>query len=352
MMVEALRLLVTLLLTAVGYLVGGSVDAVAFDVDPSTARLVGALIGAGTGYVGGGLFGRSFSSILEQLPDRFLPQANGPELFAGAFGIIVGVVIGGALSAPLIAIAPGAIAWPAAALIVVSFSLIGGRLFATRSHDLLTVAGLRPRAPLVARRVDEAETAYLIDSSAAIDGRVLDLARMGLIEGRMWLTGFVIDELQGLADAADRSKRRRGQRGLEVLDALRSTATVELVVLEQEVPEIEEVDAKLLAVAERSSLYLVTTDGPLAKSAELRGIRVLNPAGLGDKLKQHVAVGEVVVVPLSKKGSEDGQGVGYLDDGTMVVVDGGAERVGEEINVEVTATTKTSVGRMLFGRPA
>ncbi len=352
MVVEALRLLVTLLLTAVGYMLGGAVDADVLDVDPGAARLLGALIGAGTGYVGGGLFGRGFSSRLIDLPARFMPKANGPELFAGAFGLIVGVIVGGALSAPLIGLLPGAIAWPAAGLIVLSLTLLGARLFAIRSHDLLAVAGLRPRAPLVARRLGDQEHSYVIDSSAAIDGRILELARTGLIEGRMWLPTFVIDEMQGLADSAEKSRRRRGRRGLEVCDALRSTAHVDVVVLEEEVPEVEDVDAKLLVVAERGGAQLITTDTHLATAAELRGIRVLNPAGLGDKLKRLVAVGEIVMVPVSKVGSSEGQGVGYLDDGTMVVIDGASDRIGDELEVEVTATTRTAIGWMLFGRPA
>lgn len=352
MMVEALRLLVTLLLTALGYTLGSRIDPALVDADPSTIRLVGALIGAGVGYVSGGLFGRGFRQRLDVLPQRFLPQADGQELFAGAFGLIVGVVLGGAVSAPLIALLPGAIAWPLAALIILSLALIGARLFAMRSHDLLTVAGLRPRAPLVARRLSDEEPSYLVDSSAAIDGRILELARIGLIEGRLWLPGFVIDELQGLADSAEKSRHRRGRRGLEILDALRSTAHVDVVVLDDEIPEVEDVDAKLILVAERSGAQIVTTDTHLAKAAELRGVRVLNPAGLGEKLKTSVAVGEIVSVPVSKVGSGEGQGVGYLDDGTMVVIDGASERVGEEISVEVTATTRTAIGRMLFGRPA
>lgn len=351
MIVEALRLLVTLLLTALGYSLGGRINP-SIEVDPGTVRLVSALIGAGVGYVGGGLFGRGFRQRLDVLPQRFLPQADGQELFAGAFGLIVGVVLGGALSAPIIALIPGTIAWPLAGLIVLSLALVGARLFAMRSHDLLTVAGLRPRAPLVARRIGQEEPSYVVDSSAAIDGRILELARMGLIEGRVWLPGFVIDEMQGLADSGEKSRRRRGRRGLEILDALRSTAHVEVVVLDDEIPEVEDVDAKLIIVAERSGAQLLTTDTHLAKAAELRGIRVLNPAGLGEKLKVAVAVGEIVTVPVSKTGSGEGQGVGYLDDGTMVVIDGASERIGEEIEVEVTATTRTAIGRMLFGRPA
>ena len=353
MIVELLRLLVTLIFTAAGYLVGGldGDGLLGNDFGPVNSQLIGAVIGAGLGYVGGGVFGRGFMERLDTLPQRLLPRASGPDLFAGGFGMVVGVLVGVVLSAPVIGLMPGPVAWPLSALIVVVFASFSARLFAQRSHDLLTVTGLRPHAPLVARSIGETDKAFVIDSSAAIDGRILELARSGLFDGRLWLPYFVIDELQGLADAGEKSRRRRGRRGLEMLEALRSTASVEVTLLEDSIPEFEEVDAKLLAVAERAGAALVTTDTNLARAAELRGIRVINPAGIGESLKPAIAAGEVVNVPISKQGSGPGQGVGYLDDGTMVVVEDAADRIGEEIDVEVTSTTRTAVGRMLFGRP-
>jgi len=126
----------------------------------------------------------------------------------------------------------------------------------------------------------------------------------------------------------------------------------QVAVLDDEIPEFEEVDAKLLALAERAGAILATTDTHLAKAAEIRGIRVLNPGVLGESLKPLIRAGEVVRVPVTKKGTELGQGVGYMDDGTMVVIENSSELVGTEIDVEVTSTTKTAIGRMLFGRPA
>lgn len=355
MLVELLRLLVTLVFTAIGYLVGGTGESGSIfgpDVEPANAQLIGAVIGAAFGYVSGGVFGRGFFRRLETLPQRLLPKASGADLFAGAFGLVVGLTVGAVVSAPIIALVPGAVAWPLAALIVTLAAAFSSRLFAQRSHDLLTMAGLRPQAPLVARRLDDETKAFVIDSSAAIDGRILELAKSGLFDGRLWLPYFVIDELQGLADAGEKSRRQRGRRGLEMLEALRSTASVDVTLLEDAIPEFEEVDAKLLAVAERAGASLVTTDTNLARAAELRGIRVINPAGIGENLKPAVAVGSTVTVPVSKAGSEPGQGVGYLADGTMVVIEGAADRIGEEIDVEVTSTTRTAVGRLLFGRPA
>ncbi len=160
----------------------------------------------------------------------------------------------------------------------------------------------------------------------------------------------MIDELQGLADARDRNRRRRARRGLDVLDALRDVAGVEFSVLEDTMPLQTEVDAKLLALAERLGATLVTTDHNLAKAAELRGLRVLNPHALGESLRPAVVNGDRFELTLEREGSEPGQGVGYLEDGTMVVVEGGAKLLGETVRVEVANTLRTSVGRLMFAR--
>lgn len=352
-MVELLRLLLTLVVTAVGYRIGTGIEAAPFgmEVDPATPRLIGSVLGAFLGYVVGGVFGRRFQRSLDNLPTSFLPQVSGPQLFAGAFGVMMGIVLGVVLSIPILAFTPLSIGWSVSTLLIVVFTIVSARLFASRAEDLLSMTGLRSRGPLVARRLDDDQKSYLIDSSAAIDGRILELAKIGLIEGQMWIPAFVIDELQGLADSAEKSRRRRGRRGLEVLDALQTADLSHVSVLEDEIPEFEEVDAKLLALADRAGAILATTDTHLAKAAEIRGIRVLNPGVVGENLKPLIRAGEVVRVPVTKPGTEQDQGVGYMDDGTMVVIDNGAQFVGQEIDIEVTSTTKTAVGRMLFGRP-
>lgn len=352
MLAEIIRLLFTLVVTAVGYELGTASDGMLLgaEFDPASGRLFGALLGAGIGYVAGGALARLFTRRLDTISGSFLPQVSGPELFAGGFGLLVGLVFGVVVSIPVVRFTRPSIGWTVAALIVAIFAAVGGRVFGTRSQDLLALTGLRPRGPLVARRLSDEDPSYLLDSSAAIDGRILDMVRMGVVAGRLWVPFFVVDEMQGLADAGEKSRRRRGKRGLEILDALRSTS-LDVAVLDDGVPEFDEVDAKLLELAQRSSSTLVTTDQPLAKAAELRGITVLNPGKLGETLKPMVAVGQVVNVPVTKTGQHPHQGVGYLDDGTMVVIEDAADLVGEEIDVEVTSTTKTAVGRMLFARP-
>lgn len=345
MYVEAVRLLTTLLLTAVGYRLGLDIDG----ADPARGAVVGAILGAGLGYVAGGVGGRFLRRLLKTAPKALVVNLSGPELFAGAVGATLGVVIGAVFSIPLVALFEFPIGWLAAALLVVLVGSVGGAVFAGRSTELLSAAGLQRRRPLVARRLDETEAALLMDSSAAIDGRVLDLVSSGVLDGRMFVPAFVIDEMQGLADAAERSTRRRGRRGLEMVEALQSLT--EVTVLDDEVPGVDDVDAKLIALAERAGARLVTTDTNLASAAQIRGIGVVNPATLGDKLQTPVAVGDSMTVHIVKLGTEAGQGVAYLDDGTMIVVRDAADHLGQELEIIVTSTTKTRIGRMLFGKP-
>jgi uncharacterized protein YacL len=350
--VEAVRLLVTLASTAIGLSIGRAIPGWINGTppDPDPWRFWGALVGAGVGYVLGGMLGRLVDRGLDAAP-RAAAQATGPQLFAGAFGVLAGVLVGAVLSVPAILMLPPVIGWPLAGLVVLVLASFGARLFSARAHELLS-PGIGAAA--WARGADPGgeEHGYLVDSSAAIDGRVLELARSGLIRGSYWVPSFVVDELQAVADAADKSKRRRGRRGLDVLDALRDVPGVGVSVLEDTVPEQHEVDGKLLTLASRLGASLITTDHNLARSAELRGIMVVNPHALGEALRPVVGAGDMVEVRIEKPGSEAGQGVGYLDDGTMVVVADAAAMVGETVEVEVGNLVRTSVGRMAFAQLA
>jgi uncharacterized protein YacL len=354
--VEAIRLLVTLATTAVGFTIGkawlewfpGS------GADPDFSVITGAVVGAGVGYVVGGVLGRVIRRGLDAAPKAFA-RATGPQLFAGTFGLIVGLMLGVVVGTPMVVLLPAIVGWPLAGLGVLVLSAFGARLFSARSTELLAVTGLRPRDPLQRKTVVE-ETAvrprYLLDSSAAIDGRILELARASLVAGDVWVPAFVVDELQAIADASDKNRRRRGRRGLDMLDALRDVPAISFVVLEESVPEHPEVDAKLLALAARLDVSLVTTDHNLARAAGLRGITVVNPHALGESLRPTLMSGDLLRVTIEKSGSEPGQGVGFLDDGTMVVVAGAASSIGSTLDVEVSNMLRTSVGRMVFARPS
>jgi uncharacterized protein YacL len=191
----------------------------------------------------------------------------------------------------------------------------------------------------------------LLDASAAIDGRVLPMWKASLLPSPLWVPSFIIWELQGIADSADPLRRRRGQRGLDMLTSLRE-AGAEVRVLDEDPVGTTEPDAKLVVLARRRGLPIVTSDANLAKAAELTGLQVLNLHALTELLRPPVLPGERAIVQLIKAGRENGQAVGYLDDGTRVVVERAVELLGSEIEVEVTSILQTSTGRMLFARRA
>lgn len=350
MVIEAVRLVVTLAATAAGFSIGraapGWTEAA---TNPETSAVVGAMIGAGIGYVAGGLIGRLVRRGIDRVP-AVVDHATGAQLFAGVFGFVAGLLVGAVAAVPAIVLLPEVLGWPLGALVVIVLASIGARLFTARSEDLLAAAGLATRhrpeaAPVGGRR-------YVVDTSAAIDGRVLELARSGLLRGEVILPGFVVDELQGIADSGQVHRRRRGRRGLDVMDALSTIDGVHTTVDERTFPGHPEVDAKLLALAEDQAAMLVTTDHNLARAAGLRGIEVLDPQAIGESLRSGPMAGDVVSLVVEKAGTEPGQGVGYLDDGTMVVIEDAASLVGRTIEIEIAGALRTSIGRLLFAKLA
>jgi uncharacterized protein YacL len=211
--------------------------------------------------------------------------------------------------------------------------------------------GLSTR-PLVRAHPFDGDDGFLIDTSAVMDGTLLPLVRSGLFRDDLMVPRFVLDELQGLADAADPTRQRRAKRGLEVLDVVRRESMLRVYVLDDEVPEIAAVDAKLVALAKRLQLRLLTTDANLVRVAEVQGVPTCNLRRLSVELGPDVNAGEVLQVDLTKPGREPGQGVGFLDDGSMVVVNDGAQLVGTgPVPLVATSVVPTSVGRIVFARP-
>ena len=321
--VEVARLLVVALATMAGLEVAGP---------------VGAALGTCLGYVAGGLAGRSLRRASGRLaarvsgtPATTLLGAAAGALLLGGLGALLGVVAMAGL--------PGRWGWPMLALAAWAGVYAGSHIGAAKGAELV--------AAIVKAPVDAAVPA-VVDTSAAMDGRLLDLTRAGFLPTPLGVAPFVLDELQGLADAADATRRRRARRGLEVLEVLRAEGA--LVVLADEVPERDAVDAKLLALAGRLGARLVTTDTNLVRVADLQGIRCLDLRRLGDD--DAPVAGQVVRVTVRREGRDEGQGVGFLDDGTMVVVADGASLVGEDVEVTITSSVDTSRGRLLFASPA
>jgi len=193
-------------------------------------------------------------------------------------------------------------------------------------------------------------TIKVVDTSALIDGRIYEIARIGFIEGKIVIPRFVLEELQNLADSTDPMVRTKGKKGLEIVSRLRNLEKPPVEIYERDFPWIRDVDAKLVELSRRLRAKLITTDYNLNKVASIKGIEILNINDLANALKPVVAVGEELVVFLVKEGKEKNQGVGYLDDGTMVVVDNAKHLIGHKIKVLVNNILQTSSGKIIFGR--
>jgi len=190
----------------------------------------------------------------------------------------------------------------------------------------------------------------ILDTSIIIDGRIADLCETGFIDGVLVVPQFVLKELQYIADSSDSMKRNRGRKGLDILQKLKKSSIVKVMISEADFPEVREVDIKLIELARQLNAKIITNDFNLNKVAQLRGIDVLNINELANALKPVVLPGEVMKVFILKEGKEANQGVGYLDDGTMVVVDNARKQMGKTIDITVTSVLQTTAGKMFFGK--
>jgi uncharacterized protein YacL len=240
--------------------------------------------------------------------------------------------------------------FPIFAFVLVALGLLGYRLGSARREAVLGMFG--DRVGQAERPVPAVALPRVMDTSVAIDGRIIDVVRAGFMHGRMMVPAPVLGELQGLADAGDPVRRAKGRRGLEVLDTLRREPGVDVEVLDDEVPAVPEVDAKLVRICLDRGAALLTLDTNLARVAALAGVRVMNLHALALALRPPVSAGDEVAVLLIKAGKEPGQAVGYLDDGTMVVAERSRDDIGQESLVRVTSVLTTANGRMVFAKPA
>ncbi|MHB1854977.1 MAG: hypothetical protein ACYCS2_07965 [Acidimicrobiales bacterium] len=350
MFVEVTRLLIVILFTALGYAVGHHVGVAD---DPSNfAPLAGAALGACFGYVGGGIGARGARSLFGRAEEHLL-KAPPAQLLTGALGALAAGGLAAVVGVPIVVALPHFIGLPLYSLLTWLAASAGARTGVHRSGEMLAMAGLssRPLVRATSFGADPEGDAALVDSSAAIDGRILALARAGFLPGPLLVPRFVLDEIQSIADAQDPSRRRRGRRGLEVLQAIRSMGTA-VHVLDDEMVEHSEVDAKLVALALRLKVGLLTVDEALQRVAELQGVRCLNPGQLAESIRPEHSSGDLLRVPITRPGRDEGQGVGFLEDGTMVVVTDADGLVGSEIDVRITGQVQTSLGTMLFAAVA
>ncbi|HVL80197.1 MAG TPA: TRAM domain-containing protein [Actinomycetota bacterium] len=344
MLVEAIRLIIVLASTAGAYQLGRTRggDLPLPVADAETAAFLIAVMGAAVGYLVGGVLARSIDRGMSSVEER-MAERHASEVLAATLGLLVGLAIGALIAWPvLVMVEEPIVSYPVGALLLVVTASFGMRYATRKRMELFGVMGVEP---IVAAPTG----GCLLDASAAIDGRVLQLWKAGLVPSPMWVPSFIIWELQGIADSSDPIRRRRGQRGLDVLTSLREAGAV-VRVLDEDPAGTTEPDAKLIVLARRRGLPIVTSDSNLAKAAELQGTTVLNMHALTEMVRPPVLPGEHVSVQLIKEGKDAGQAIGYLDDGTMVVVQRAADALGSQVDVEVTSVLQTATGRMLFAR--
>ncbi len=346
-MILASRILLAVLAGLGAFQLGASLDLSSEITEPwhylAWAAMVA--VAALVGWLVGGAVGRLIRGRLRAI-ERAADSRSAAELTVGALGLVVGLaaaVLGGVAVAQLPVIGPY-LFLPVLLLVAYVFSRIAAR----RHVDILRLVGIRSRRAEVTPR--------LIDTSAIIDGRLVDIMKTRFLTGPVVVPSFVLDELQAIADSGDPMKRARGRRGLDLVRDMKSTANGGFSVREADADldddEVVGVDAKLVRMARADGAAIVTTDYNLNKVAEIHGVEVLNVNDLANALKPAVLPGEPLAVRIIREGKEFGQGVGYLDDGTMIVVEDGRKHLGTEITVEVTSVLQNPSGKMIFTRIA
>jgi uncharacterized protein YacL len=267
-------------------------------------------------------------------------------LWSAGWGLAAGLVAGWLLGA----IYRSVVHTPEMASFVRIFFLVImpyiGLLIGTKKPEWLAPANIAS----LFREKRAGRSHKVLDTSVIIDGRIADLCDTGFIEGTLVVPRFVLKELQAVADSPDALRRQRGRRGLDVLDHLQKSSQVAVVLSDLDYPEIEDVDSKIIECAKALDAEIVTTDFNLNKVARIHGIKVLNINDLVNALRPVALPGETMSVFILKEGKEKDQGVGYLDDGTMVVVDNSRRMIGQTVDITVTSVLQTTVGKMIFGR--
>lgn len=289
-----------------------------------------------------GLLGGTVVAILTILSVENAKKTPLRKICGAVIGLLVGLIFARLLSSAIpLFVKPGSIA-----ISGVIYSILGyvGFKMGLKKGEEFNLQSL------TLSKSKENESFKILDTSVIIDGRVADICETGFIEGVFIIPQFVLHELQHIADSPDSVKRTRGKRGLEILHRMQKSVDIEVQISEQDFPRIKEVDTKLVELAKRINGTIITNDANLNKVAELQGISVLNMNALANALKPIVLPGEEINIYVLKEGKEPGQGVAYLDDGTMVVIENGRRFMGRALDVVVTSVLQTTAGRMIFAK--
>ncbi len=293
----------------------------------------------------GALLGLAVSPLFDRMV-RSLLKLHLRDILSGLIGLVCGILIAVLGSIPLqnTAIANGYLP----VILTVVLAVLGWTIGVKKREEIVTLFQKHNTGYLAGR---DNGCAKILDTSVIIDGRISDITKTGFIEGTLIVPSFVLDELQHIADSSDVLKRNRGRRGLDILNKIQKEPYVQVQIMDRDFEDIAEVDSKLVKLAKELGAKVITNDFNLNKVCELHGVPVLNINELANAVKPVVLPGEELRVHVIKDGKEQGQGVAYLDDGTMIVVDGGRRYIGETIGVMVTSVLQTAAGRMIFAKP-
>jgi uncharacterized protein YacL len=331
-LVEFVRLIFVTLFAAAGYTVATSVSR-----SPSET-LAYVVLGTSTGFVLGGVLGRQTATAVRSMEEE-LRKVPAAEVVVGVGGLIAGLAVAALLSVPVFRLPPLA-AWTSVAFTYVTLGSVGFRIGRSKHEELFGLIGMKPRASGAPEKI------FVVDTSALIDGRILDLVATGFLSGDLLVHTAVLRELQTIADSSDPRRRARGRCGLDAVGELKRAATVEVHLIEDDGGS--DVDAVLVRVARERGASLVTTDHNLSKVAEAVGVPVPRLNDLAVAFRTPIGIGDEIEVRLVKQGREAGQAVGYLEDGTMVVVEAAGERIGSDAPIVVRNVIATATGRMVF----
>ncbi|UJF33656.1 PIN/TRAM domain-containing protein [Paenibacillus hexagrammi] len=286
---------------------------------------------------------------LLQKGERNMDNIPVADLLSGTLGLVTGLLIS-ALAFPVLSQATWAGPFVPVTVAAV-LGVMGFRIGYNKRDELIQLL-IRSRSQGNEKQTHRPyEEHKILDTSVIIDGRIADICKTGFIEGTLVIPEFVLEELQHIADSSDLLKRNRGRRGLDILNKIQKELEVKVLIYEGDFEEISEVDSKLVRLAKVLQGKVITNDFNLNKVCELQGVSVLNINDLANAVKPVVLPGEEIIVQVIKDGKEHGQGVAYLDDGTMIVVEGGREFIGMTLEVMVTSVLQTSAGRMIFAKP-
>ena len=284
-----------------------------------------------------------------------LAQLSAQKLILVVIGLLLGSLIGSLLATPLSALGePYNRYLPIVVAVFLSVALAGvfyskhqflDSLMAKKTDKNSKIRKLKPI------KIGKNERKILVDTSAIIDGRIGDIVATGFIPGALIVPRFVLAELQNIADSEDALRRGRGRRGLEILNEMRINESLQLEIIEEDPKDIKEVDHKLVFLAKKFKSNILTTDYNLNRVATIEGVKILNINELANSIRAVVLPGEIMKVSVVQAGKEKDQGVGYLPDGTMIVVDGGDKLIGKNIDCEVTRIFQTVAGKMIFATP-